>query len=49
MQGPAPITNYNPSAAYYVIANMFIGDFFMINLFTVVVYSYVVQAKQQES
>ncbi|OMJ79317.1 hypothetical protein SteCoe_20698 [Stentor coeruleus] len=49
MQGNSPITNYNPAAGYYVIAYMFIGDFFMINLFTVVVYSKFVQAKQQES
>ncbi|OMJ79316.1 hypothetical protein SteCoe_20697 [Stentor coeruleus] len=47
--GYSPIENYNPLAAYFIIAYMFIGDFFMINLFTVVVYSKFVEAKQDES
>lgn len=47
--GYAPIENYNPLASYFIISYMFIGDFFMINLFTVVVYSKFVEAKQDES
>lgn len=43
------IKNYNPLAAYYIIIYVFIGDFFMINLFTVVVYSKFTEAKQEES
>ena len=47
--GESPITNYNPSSAYFVIFYVFIGDFFLINLFTIVVYTKFAQAKQEES
>lgn len=45
----APIKNYNPGAAYFIVFYVFIGDFFLINLFTIVVYTKFTQAKLEES
>lgn len=43
------VLNYNPGAAYYIISYIFIGDFFLLNLFTIIVYTKFTQAKLEES
>lgn len=45
----APVKNANPAAAYFVIIYVFIGDFFLVNLFTVIVYSKFSEAKRDQS
>ena len=46
--GTAPRLNYNPLAAYYYIIYVVVGNFFLVNLFTAVVYDKFSQAKKSE-
>ena len=45
----SPIQNFNPYIAYYYIVFVVIGNFFMVNLFTVIVFSKFNEAKDKET
>ena len=45
----SPVQNFNPYIAYYYIAFVVIGNFFMVNLFTVIVFSKFNEAKDKET
>ena len=45
----SPKTNYNPYIAYYYVVFVIIGNFFMVNLFTVIVFSNFNEAKNKET
>lgn len=45
----SPQTNYNPNIAYYYVVFLIIGNFFMVNLFTVIVFEKFNEAKLNES
>lgn len=47
--GLAPQTNYNPSLAYFYVVYLVIGNFFLVNLFTVIVFSKFDEAKRNET
>ncbi|OMJ73663.1 hypothetical protein SteCoe_27598 [Stentor coeruleus] len=47
--GLSPVTNYNPAIAYYYIVYLLIGNFFLVNLFTVIVFSKFDEAKKNET
>lgn len=47
--GTGPIDMYNPLAAYYFILYVIVGQFFLVNLFTAVVYNKFNQAKKKEN
>ena len=45
----SPQQNFNPYIAYYYIVFVVIGNFFMVNLFTVIVFSKFNEAKEKET
>ena len=45
----SPKANYNPYIAYYYVVFVIIGNFFMVNLFTVIVFSNFNEAKSKET
>ena len=45
----SPLQNFNPYIAYYYIVFVVIGNFFMVNLFTVIVFSKFNEAKEKET
>lgn len=45
----SPLINYNPYIAYYYVIFVIIGNFFMVNLFTVIVFSKFNEAKSKET
>ena len=47
--GKAPIVNYNPNIAYFYMIYLILANFFLVNLFTVIVFDKFNKAKRSES
>lgn len=47
--GLAPVIDYNPSIAYFYVIYLILANFFLVNLFTVIVFDKFNEAKRNES
>lgn len=47
--GTSPVRNYNPPMAYFYIIYFMVGNFFLVNLFTAVVFDKFTEARKNES